>query len=105
LFDIYILIGNVLIAISTRGLIVSLIGGGLALVLGLQFFLQSRILNIILGGIMFMIGGFFSLAVLSEFNEFEIVTQDVWLLLIVGMGLCISVVAMSVVMIWQAMQD
>ena len=94
-----------LLPLTTRGLTASLISGGFAIVLAIHFFIQSRILNIILGGIMFLVGIYFSLAVESEFNDFETATREAWQLLFAGLGLCFSVIAMSLIMIRQGMSD
>ena len=95
-----------LLPLTTLGLAASLIAGGFAaLILAIHFFIQSRILNIILGGIMFLGGIYFSLAVVSEFNDFETVTHEAWQLIFVGLGLCFSVIVMLVTMIRQGMSD
>lgn len=94
-----------LLPLATRGLTASLIAGGFALILSIQFFIQLRVLNIILGGIMFLAGAYFSLSVVSEFNEFERATREAWQFIIVGLGLCFSVIAMSLIMIRQGMSD
>lgn len=94
-----------LLPISTRGLTATIVSGSLALFFSIQFFFQFRVLNFILGVIMFMIGAFFSLAAISEFNEFETITRDAWLLLIVGLGMCISIMVLSAIMVWKAAND
>ncbi len=94
-----------LLPVSTRGLVASLISGGLAFLLLVQFVFQNRGLNLLLGIILFFVGGYFSLAVVSEFNEFETITREAWLLLSVGLGLCISVMVLSVLMIQRSVLD
>ncbi len=44
-----------LLPLPTRGLVASIISGGLAILLAIQFFYQSRLANFLLGGIMFLI--------------------------------------------------
>lgn len=94
-----------LLPIPTRGLMASLISGGLAVLLTIPFIFQSRIANIVLGGIMFLIGAYFSLTVVSEFNEFETLTRAAWQLLLFGLGGCFSVMFLSFLMLRRAVLD
>lgn len=94
-----------LFPLQTRGVIVSLISGGFAILFIVQFFRQSPVLNFILGGIMFLTGIYFCFAVMSEFNEFEIVTSSAKQLLIFGLGTCFSVMMLAFLMIWRALLD
>lgn len=94
-----------LLPISTRGLVASLISGGLAIMLAIQFFRQSQIANFILGSVMFLIGLYFSMAVVSEFNEFETVTRAAKQLLGFGLVGTFSIMILSVLMIRRAVLD
>jgi hypothetical protein len=94
-----------LLPLSTRGLVASIIGGGLAILLAIQFFYQSKTVNFLLGGIMFLIALYFCAAVVDEFSEFEIVTREAKQLLFFGLGLFFSIMVLSVLMIRRAILD
>jgi hypothetical protein len=64
-----------------------------------QFIYQFQLLNGLLGGIMFLLGVYFSLAVWSEFTDFEVVTQAARQLLLVGWGRCLLVISLAVLLI------
>ena len=89
----------------TRGIEASIFAGTLAVVFVLQFFRQSKILNVILGGIILLLSFYFSLAVFSEFNEFETVTKAARQLLLVGWGVCLFSSVLAILMIRQALLD
>lgn len=69
----------------------------------IQFIYQFQVLNGLLGGIMFLLGVYFMLAVWSEFTDFETVTQAARQLLIVGWGACLFVIALAVLLIRSAL--
>lgn len=94
-----------LLPLSTRGLVASIISGGLAILLAIQFFYQSKTVNFLLGGIMFLIALYFCAAVVDEFSEFEIVTREAKQLLFFGLGLFFSIMVLSVLMIRRAILD
>ena len=71
-----------------------------------QFIFQFQLLNGLLGGIMFLLGVYFSLAVWSEFREFEGITQAARQLIIFGWGGCLLVIGFAFLMIRSAvLQD
>jgi len=72
---------------------------GVIFVFLIQFIFQYKWLNFILGLLMFIVGAYFSLAVLSEFLEFPVPNSDAYLLLIVGWSLCLTVCVFAVFMI------
>ncbi|MEN8115591.1 MAG: hypothetical protein ABFS16_01350 [Bacteroidota bacterium] len=82
-----------------------IIAGSLTVLLIIQFFYQNPIMNILLGSAMALIGAYFCLAVIDEFLEFETVTQEAWRLLLFGLGLFLSVIFLSVLMIRRAILD
>ncbi|MBN1985676.1 MAG: hypothetical protein JW761_05195, partial [Prolixibacteraceae bacterium] len=55
--------------------------------------------NCFLGGMMFLISIYLSLAVWSEFIEFEVVSNSARQLLLVGWSLCLTGIVLSVFMI------
>ena len=69
----------------------------------IQFIFQFQLLNGLLGGIMFLLGVYFSLAVWSEFTDFEVVTQAARQLLIVGWGGCLFVIGLAVLLFRSAL--
>lgn len=75
----------------------------LILLFGIQFIFQFQPLNVILGGIMFLLGVYFSMAVWSEFIEFEVVTESARQLLIIGWGGCLLVIGLAILMIRSAL--
>ena len=83
----------------------SILSGGLAVLFIVQFFRQNRILNYVLGGLMFLVGLYFCAAVVDEFMEFESVTHSAKQLLIYGLGGFLSVMVLSVLMIRRAIKD
>ncbi len=68
-----------------------------------QFIFQFQLLNGLLGGIMFLLGVYFSLAVWSEFTDFEVVTRAARQLLIMGWGGCLLVIGLAVLLIRSAL--
>ena len=64
-----------------------------------QIIFQNNTLNGILGGIMTLLGLYFSLAAWSEFNEFEIINDAARQLLIVGWSGCFAVIILGILMI------
>lgn len=88
-----------------RGIGASIFAGTFIVVFIFQFFRQSKILNVILGGIILLLSFYFSLAVLSEFNEFETVTKAAKQLLLVGWGGCLFSAVLAFLMIRRAMLD
>ena len=66
---------------------------------------QFKVLNGILGGILFLVSVYFSLAVWSEFNEFDVVTSSAKQLLLFGFGGCFLGVVFSLFMIWTFIRD
>lgn len=85
---------------ETTALVIS---GSLILFFAIQFVIQSQVLNSILGGIMFLLGVYFSMAVWSEFREFEAVTQAAKQLLLVGWGGCAVVITFGTLMVRSAL--
>ncbi|HSH19033.1 MAG TPA: hypothetical protein VLA03_01195 [Draconibacterium sp.] len=71
----------------------------------LQLIYQFKLINGLLGGIMFFVSIYFSLAVWSEFNDFEIVASEAWNLLLVGWGLCLTEIILSLFMIMSALRE
>ncbi|HPE78347.1 MAG TPA: hypothetical protein PLC80_19810 [Draconibacterium sp.] len=65
----------------------------------IQFLFQFSWVNFILGLLMFIVGAYFSLAVLSEFMEFPILNRDAYFLLVVGWSLCLTICVFAVFMI------
>lgn len=68
-----------------------------------QFIFQFQLLNGLLGGIMFLLGVYFSLAVWSEFLEYERITEAARQLIIVGWGGCLLVIGFAFIMIRSAL--
>ena len=83
----------------------SILSGGLAVLFVVQFFQQNRIMNYVLGGIMFLVGLYFCAAVIDEFMEFETVTRSAKQLLIFGLGGFGTVMLLAVLMIRRAILD
>lgn len=88
--------------VGTTGIIALLICSSLILFFAIQFVIQSQVLNAILGGIMFLLGVYFSMAVWSEFNDFQVVNKSAKQLLIMGWGGCFTVIAFGVIMVRSA---
>lgn len=65
----------------------------------IQFLFQFSWVNFILGLLMFIVGAYFSLAVLSEFMEFPVLNRDAYFLLVVGWSLCLTICVFAVFMI------
>jgi hypothetical protein len=72
---------------------------GVIFVFLIQFILQFKWINFYLGLLMFLVGAYFSLAVLSEFMEFPVLNRDAFFLLVVGWSLCLTVCVFAVFMI------
>ncbi len=72
---------------------------GVIFVFLIQFIFQFNWINLYLGLLMFIVGAYFSLAVLSEFLEFPVPNRDAYLLLIVGWSLCLTVCVFAIFMI------
>lgn len=89
--------------VGTTGIAASAVCISLILLFVVQFIFQFQVLNIVLGGIMFLLGVYFSMAVWSEFIEFEVVTQAARQLLIVGWGGCAFVISLAVFMVRSAL--
>lgn len=87
---------------STGATIISL--GAISL-FAVQFIYQFKAINGILGGIMLLVSIYFSLAVWSEFSEFEVVTQAARELLMVGWSLCFAGIILALLMIVSAIRD
>lgn len=64
-----------------------------------QFIFQNNTINGILGGIMTLLGLYFSLAVWSEFSEFEVINDAARQLLLVGWSGCFAVIILGILMI------
>ena len=88
--------------IETSGIGAVVVCFSLISLFAIQFFFQFQLLNGLLGGIMFLLGVYFSLAVWSEFTDFEVVTQAARKLLIVGWGGCSLVIGLAVLLIRSA---
>ena len=92
--------------IGSTGTVVLAICSGLILFFAIQFVFQFQALNMVLGGIMFLLGVYFSLAVWSEFLDFEVVNKSARQLLLVGWGGCAIVITFGVLMVRSAvLQD
>jgi ABC-type Fe3+-siderophore transport system permease subunit len=85
--------------------IASLIAISSILLFFLQFIFQFMWLNWFLGVAMFFVSLYFSLAVWDEFREFETVTREARLLLLVGWGMCFTCVILSIFMIVSCIRD
>ncbi len=72
---------------------------GVLFVFLIQFIFQFNWINFYFGLLMFIVGAYFSLAVLSEFLEFPVPNPDAYLLLMVGWSLCLTVCVFAVLMI------
>ena len=88
--------------IETSGIGAVVVCLSLISLFAIQFIFQFQLLNGLLGGIMFLLGVYFSLAVWSEFTDFEVVTQAARKLLIVGWGGCSLVIGLAVLLIRSA---
>ena len=75
------------------------------LLLSVQFLFQFNAANGILGGLMFLLSLYFSIAVLSEFNEFEVVNSAARNLLIFGWGACLAGIILSIFLIVSFIRD
>lgn len=64
----------------------------------IQFVFQFKWVNCFLGGMMFLASIYLSLAVWSEFAEFEVVNNSALQLLLVGWSLCLTGIVLSVFM-------
>lgn len=73
--------------------------------LAFQFIFQYKTVNGILGGLFFLLSVYMSLAVVSEYSEFEEITQAAKQLLMVGLGGCLAGIILSVFMIWSFVHD
>ncbi len=104
-FVLTVLLIMYLLPLPTRGLVASIISGVMALLLTIQFFLQYRIANFLLGGIMFFVGLYFCAAVVDEFMEFEVVTRAAKQMLVFGLSLFFLVMTLSILMIRRAILD
>ncbi|WP_297086846.1 hypothetical protein [uncultured Draconibacterium sp.] len=82
-----------------KGATASVFAGGMIGLLVLQFFLQSKALNIILAGSIFILSFYFFLAVWSEFNDFDGLTKAAWELLVIGWGGCLFMAGLAFLML------
>lgn len=73
--------------------------------LTVQFVFQFKALNGIIGGLLFLGSLYFFLAVWSEFNEFEVVTEPAKQLLMFGFGGTFVGIILSVFMLWSFIHD
>jgi hypothetical protein len=89
--------------LGNSGIGVTLICVSLITLFLVQFIFQFEFLNALLGGIMFLLGVYFSLAVWSEFREFEVVTQAARQFLLVGCGGCLLVIVLAVLLMRSAL--
>ncbi|MEN0047127.1 MAG: hypothetical protein AAF806_08730 [Bacteroidota bacterium] len=64
-----------------------------------QLFWKNRFLGITLSVVLFCLMAYMSLALLSEFSEFEQYTKAAWTLLIVGGSIVLSGLLMSVLLL------
>ncbi|MCE4563520.1 hypothetical protein INQ51_04295 [Maribellus sp. CM-23] len=88
-----------------RSLAASAISVTAILLFVLQFVLQFNAVNGVLGGLMVLVGLYFSMAVWSEFSEFEVVNKEALTLLFVGWGLCLSVIVLAIFMVVSFIRD
>lgn len=93
-----ILLGMYLIE-STRSLWATIIPLVFIAAFVCQFIFQKNAVNGIFGGIMILIGLYFSLAVWSEFSEFEIANDAALQLLLAGWFGCFLLIAFGVLMV------
>lgn len=70
-----------------------------------QFVFQFKWLNLFLGGMTFLISIYLSLAVWSEFSEFEVVTEAARKLLLFGWGICFAGLLLSLFLIVSFIRD
>ena len=89
--------------IGTNGIGATVVCLSLISLFLIQFIFQFQLLNVLLVGIMFLLGVYFSLSVWSEFLDFEVVTQAARQLLIVGWGGCLLVIDLAVLLIRSAL--
>jgi hypothetical protein len=94
LFSLYLIEGN-------RPLWATVIPIVLIAVFVFQFIFQKNAVNGIFGGIIILIGLYFSLAVWSEFSEFEVVNDTALQLLLVGWLGRFLIIAFGVIMVWR----
>ena len=73
--------------------------------LSLQFVYQFKALNGILGGLFLLASLYTSLAVWSEFTEFDVITLSAKQLLLVGFGGSFMGILLSGFMIWSFIRD
>ncbi|RIJ49254.1 hypothetical protein D1614_06795 [Maribellus luteus] len=88
-----------------RSLAASVISATAILLFALQFIFQFNAVNGVLGGLMVLVGLYFSMAVWSEFSEFEVVNKEALTLLLVGWGLCLSVIVLAIFMVVSFIRD
>jgi len=88
-----------------RPFVASIISLSAILLFAIQFLFQFNAVNGALGGLMFLVGFYFALAVWYEFSEFEEVNKEALNLLLVGWGFCLAAVVLAVLMIIGSVRD
>lgn len=83
----------------------TLIATGVMLLFSVQFILQFKWLNLILGILTLFVSIFLLMAVISEFSEFETVTTAAWQLLLVGGGIFLAGIILSVSLLVSFFKD
>ncbi len=88
-----------------RSLAGSVISVTAILLFAIQFVFQFNAVNGVLGGLMLLVGLYFSMAVWSEFSEFEVISSEALTLLFVGWALCLSVIVLAIFMVVSFIRD
>ena len=83
----------------------TLIAAGAMMLFAIQFVFQFKWLNLISGISTLLVSIFFLLAVISEFSEFETVTPAAWQLLLVGSGIFLAGIVLSVFLLVSFFKD
>lgn len=97
----YFLIATVVFYWVSSGIKFNPIAFGLILILILQIIFRSRIVGIIIPGLLITVGFFMLLALISELNEFTTFNSDAKSLLFVGIPFIIFTIIVSGIMIFK----
>ncbi|MGE0018746.1 MAG: hypothetical protein AB7S72_03700 [Draconibacterium sp.] len=91
--------------IGGRTAATTFIATGAMLLFTTQFVFQFKWLNLILGISALLVSIYFLMAVTSEFSEFETATAAAWQLLLVGGGIFLAGIVLSVSMLVSCFKD
>ncbi len=97
----YLLIAAVIFYWVSTAMVFNPVAIGLLAILILQLFFKSRVIGIVIPGLLILASFYMLLAMMSELNEFPVFNADARKLLVVGLSFFVSTILVSGVMIYK----